>query len=473
MSLPSPRSRFFPALGLLLFSLLPCPKAEAEAIRLNIDAALDQALQCSSVLKHARLDYAFEKARHALSLRAFLPELTIGYSREDAVVSYAPDTHRRRMFIGIDQMVFAGGTGIRERKAAAQELRLRRWEIAAMERNLRMEVVSRYVEILKLGLQIRILGESLSSGREQVLIAAEELRVGEITRLDYVEMELSVQDLEIELGILEQEQESMHFELAQLLEIDPDCSLELSGSINPNYRGMLPEQDPGFYLAQARRNSLDLKHCDADINQARLAVEQARSGWLPRVSAQVEMGVAGEQFPLTDPAFSVGLDLDFATPLIPFHSDLSAGTSRAGERSLGVSSSADIGENLNVLQSHRIARIELYRAEVQRHRQQRNLEYSIHRQFDSRNYLLENLLLEARRLQLQQRRHEIEAVMLDIGEITRVEFLQSGIELVRQRVDQLSRIVSLFQLESNLLAVCAPQMLESAHKRIVLAGAGN
>ena len=60
--------------------------------------------------------------------------------------------------------------------------------------------------------------------------------------------------------------------------------------------------------------------------------------------------------------------------------------------------------------------------------------------------------------------------MLEIGEITRLEYLQSGIALARQRIDQLSLIVSLFQMEAVLLAESGSEMLERSHRYILVPG---
>ena len=82
---------------------------------------------------------------------------------------------------------------------------------------------------------------------------------------------------------------------------------------------------------------------------------------------------------------------------------------------------------------------------------------------------VENLRLEVEKQGLQIQRHSIQALMLEIGEITRLEYLQSGIELTRLRIEQLYRIVSLFQLETSLLALCGLDLLDSSHNYILVA----
>jgi outer membrane protein TolC len=463
---PGPR-RLIPAacLGFLLFVVTATPGAEVT--RLDIEQAVIRALRSSDELKFARLDYHYEIYRYDLSLRDFLPALTLGYTQDDAVAYYAPDSHLKELSVGIDQLLHAGGARIYERRILAEQLRIRSAMIEEMEKELRLEVMNRYVEIIKLGLQVAILGEGLSMARDQVLIAAEELKLGEITRLDYVDIELAVQDLEIELAVLEQEQDLLEFELKELLHIPMVNTLELTGGINPDFRGMLPREDAQYYVDHALEHNLDLRKLSAEITAQSDAVKAARRSWLPRMSTQMELSVAGEDFPLTEPGFSVGVNLDFSTPLVPFRTGITAGTRRAEERSLGLSSSAELGENLLEWQSLRIARIGLQKTQTEMRTARRAVEHSIQQQIRRRSFFLETLRLEEKKLELQAQRRSIEALMLEIGEITRLEYLESGIELTRQRIDQLSRIVSLFQMEVLLLAQCGLELLERSHQYIL------
>lgn len=442
------------------------------AIQIDIDEALKRAVESSYVLSFARLDYRIGVVRLGLSLRSFLPDITFGYTQEDSVAYYAPDNHLRRISLGVDQLLYAGGRRIHQRRMLADQLDIQQGNIEKMERELRLEVVNRYTEVLKLKLQIAILGDNLATGREQIVIAEEELRLGEITRLDYVEIVLAMQDLEIELALLKQEEKRLVFEIKELLGIEAIRVVELAGTINSSFEGLLKVKDVQYYIDAARRNSYELQRRDSELAALQAALRQAQNSWLPRVSTQAEISVSGEGFPLVSPGFSLGLSLDFSTPFIPFRTSFSAGSDAIGERSLGMTSSADVGDNLEGVQSVRIARIDLQKAQAEMRSFERGLEFSVRQQLETRFHLLENLRLEVEKLQLQIQRHEIQALVLEIGEITRLEYLHSGIELTRLRIEQLSRIVSLFQLETSLLALCGLDLLESSHNYILLAGEG-
>jgi len=437
-------------------------------IRIDIDEALKRAFESSDVLGFARLDYRIGVVRYGLSARSFLPDIIFGYTQEDSVAYYAPDSRLRRISLGVDQLLYAGGRRIQQRRLLADRLHIQQSNIEKMEQELRVEVVNRYIEILKLRLQIAILEENLVTGQEQIAIAEEELFLGEITRLDHVEIVLAVQDLEIELALLKQEEKRLAFEIKELLGIEATKVVELSGTINSGFEGVLKVEDVQYYIDAAGRHSSEIQRREAELAALQAALRQARSSWLPRVSTQAEISVSGEGFPLTSPGFSLGLNLDFSTPFIPFRTGITAGSDAIGERSLGMTSSADVGENLEGVQSVRIAGIDLQKAQAEMQSYKRRLEFSVRQQLETRLHLLENLRLEVEKQQLQIQRHSIQALMLEIGEITRLEYLQSGIELARLRMEQLSRIVSLFQLETSLLALCGLDLLDSSHNYILV-----
>jgi len=443
------------------------------AIQIDINEALERAVESSNVLGFARLDYRIGVFRHGLSLRSFLPDIIFGYTQEDSVTYYAPDNHLRRISLGVDQLLYAGGRRIHQRRMLADQLVIQQSHIEKMEQELRLEVVNRYIEILKLKLQIAILEENLATGEEQITIAEEELRLGEITTLDHVEIVLAVQDLEIELALLKQEEKRLVFEIKELLGIEATRVVDLAGTINSSFEGLLKVEEIQYYIDAARRNSYELQRRKSELAARQAALRQAQKSWLPRVSTQAEISISGEGFPLVSPGFSLGLSLDFSTPFIPFRTGITAGSDAIGERSLGMTSSADVGENLEGVQSVRIARIDLQKTQAGMQSYKQRLEFSVRQQLETRFYLLENLRLEVEKLQLQIQRHAIQALMLEIGEITRLEYLHSGIELTRMRVEQLSRIVSLFQLETSLLALCGLDLLESSHNYILLAEEGS
>jgi hypothetical protein len=183
----------------------------------------------------------------------------------------------------------------------------------------------------------------------------------------------------------------------------------------------------------------------------------------------VELSVRGEHFPLTDPGFSVGINLDFSTPPASMHTAMTAGSTAAGERSLGITSSVDIGENLMGWATPRLARIGLRKAETKMKTACRMLEFSILQQLEGRAFILDAIQVGEKRLELKKQRLSIEALMLEIGDITRLEYLESGIDLARQRIDHLSRIVNLFQMEAFLLAQCGLDGLEQSHLYVLCA----
>ncbi len=445
----------------------PSAGSPTTEIPLTIETALELALKNSEELRYGRLNRDMEAERYRLSLRSFLPGVSFSYGQDDSVLYYGPDYHTRRVSIGIEQLLYCGGARRYERKKMRMELGVLERSLSEQIRELSLEVVNLYIEILKFRLQREILEGSYRNSLIQAEIAKEELRLGEITELDFLQILLAVKELEIETASMQHEEESLLYRLKKLLRLDQSLAAEPVGRINPDFLGMLPTENADYYLESACKNSAELNNKTLAIACLRRALKAAQLSWLPAISAEAELSLAGEEFPLSEPGFSLGLNFDFNAPLFPVHTGISAGSGKAGQRSAGLSSSIDLVENLESFEAVRIARLQLLKAKTESEEYRNDLFFSIRQQLQLRKHLIETLKLMKEKLDLEQRRHSIQAWKLEIGDITRLEFVQHDIELARLRIGIFTEIVSLFQLESSLLHRCGLKILRTSHKYII------
>ena len=79
------KQRTAAALSVGLVLVLAASQAGAQTTRLDIAQALTRALSGNHALKYARLDFRVEVCRYHLSLRDFLPAITVDYAQEDSV----------------------------------------------------------------------------------------------------------------------------------------------------------------------------------------------------------------------------------------------------------------------------------------------------------------------------------------------------------------------------------------------------
>jgi outer membrane protein TolC len=456
------------AAGLIPAAASDQQQPEDREIVLDLEQALRLAESNSAELKRLRAQHSLDRERLRLAYRSFLPRLEVAYTQNDSVVYAAPDSRSRRLSLDVEMLLYGGGVRAAERDRQESALRLGEATYAAARDELQLEVTRRFIQILTSHLQQKMLGDSQRSTAQQIAIALEEWRLGEITELDYLSMAVSAKDLEIQRARVQAEERRLLFELTQLAGLPSDQELSIQGSINLDFPGLLDSLDPQAYLAAARRASLELRRRRTELAALEEAARRARFAWIPNLTAEAQLSASGERFPLTEPGFSVGLSLDFQTPVFPGQLGASAAGFGQNQRSLSAAASVAVGENLDSLHAARLARLELQTAAALFQDFLADLEFAIRQQLQEREHQLHTLRLRREQAELQSKRQEVLALMLDLGEVTRAEFVEGETELARLRVELVAAVAELFDLEAALLERCGLPLSRHGLQRIIV-----
>ena len=87
-------------------------------------------------------------------------------------------------------------------------------------------------------------------------------------------------------------------------------------------------------------------------------------------------------------------------------------------------------------------------------------EFRINNSFNIRELVLEiaslkrELLLLREKIMVQEKKTEIEKLQLKLGEIKRLDYMESAIDLSKEKINLVDRIASLYQTEITLLRLC-------------------
>lgn len=438
------------------------------AAALDIDTAVQLAVGSSDELRFAYLERNLAAERTRLSVRSFLPAVTLGYAQNQTVAYGGPDSRLRRLSVGLQQTLFARGIRVQQYRLRTVELGLQSRALAQARAGLVLEVINLYLAALKLRLQRGILEDSHRNALSQLAVAAEELRLGEITELAYLELTVAAKDLELELARMRQAEERAAFELRRALGLEEDP--EVSGTINENYQGLLEDREPAWYVAACLSRNLELHRKQAELYGLRGQLAQSKASWLPGIVARLDLSMAGEQFPLTEPGFSLGLDFELAPPLLPAAGGVTAGTSGTRERSVGMTGSFEVGGNVEELLARRLSTLKLDQARGQLDALKRELEFAVREQLQARQHQLEALKLLRQKQGIAERGQGIRSLMVELGELTRLEFVEGETALARLRIEILTGVVELFNREVALLEQCGLPGLETSHRAIVRSG---
>ena len=263
----------------------------------------------------ARSRYERENLQHQLHLniRKFFPQAEFGYSGKDSVTVGSSDSRVEKLSLGIDQLVFCGGREIARTRSLRRELDLKNLAAAAERDALRHNVLLAYVEVLKYKRIGELKDQSYQIILKQKEIAEKEYQLGEIRRIDYLEIELETAGYGLSLKEISQKLVRSRSSLAELL----FCPLEelppLSGGLNESFQGRLHKQTetPAFQqnmkaLAEANnRENLELQF---QVQQARQQLKESRFHWVPTIEANADFSVSGRDYPPVGTGVFPGVD---------------------------------------------------------------------------------------------------------------------------------------------------------------------
>ena len=418
---------------------------------IDIDSAIKISIANNKNLRFIMYNQRIEEERFKLLYRKFLPQLDFNFSQNDSVTYSSPDSRVKRLSIGISQLVFDAGRLSQNIKLQKIQKDLTHLGLEQQKEEIVLRTINLYIKILKFDLQKKIQKKTWEKSLLHYNIAKEEKKLGVITELDFLDIELAIKNLEIELEKTIQEEEILLFQFAKQLQIDPDKVPNPSGYINSNYNGFIQTFDADYYVRLMKKNNLDFMKKRTQVFIRLKELDQARWSWLPEISSNLELSMSGQKFPLTEPGFSIGLSFSFPLPVMPTQINATVGKKNPSERSIGLSYSSQIAENLEEIYTVALARLNLAKSSFDLESFEDDMGFNVKmslKDIQNRKKMLE-LLKE--KLNIATKRQNIQELKLRLGEVKRTEYISNEIELSKQKIAILSQIIDLYNTEVTFL----------------------
>ena len=164
----------------------------------------------------------------------------------------------------------------------------------------------------------------------------------------------------------------------------------------------------------------------------------------------------------------MGLSFDWNLPFLPLSIDTSLGGTHPFQRSRSLGGSANPGDNVAAIQSERQARLAVLQQENRIAESTDNLQFFIEQSLSSIENLHARLQNRQDRLALERERREVQLLLLELGELRRIDFLESEIARAEEDISITDEIVSLFSTELELLARVGLPDLARYHSAIIV-----
>lgn len=433
----------------------------------SVQSALARTLASNSELRFAREQLRLQGRIQSLAVLGVMPTLSITYTDTGSVTRGGPDTYQSTLGFEFSQLVYNRGSYWIGRRQTAAERQLATENLVVQESQVATAFLELLISLLLNQERIAIRTELIANARDQLVIAVEELDLGAITELDLLEVETQVLEQELALEELRRTQTQLEFQINAALELDPDSEVRFDAELDASFTGLVEELDAPALTARALSENIQLRQARNAVAVAGDAVRSARRVWLPQVSASASVQFSGDEFPLSDPTLGLGVDLAWNLPVAPV--DVGGDISRSDQlsRSRSATISTTIPGNVEGLTAGDQARLSALQAGTNLLDQSTALTFQIEQAVDEISSRRRSLSVARRRLSLERRRVEIQLVLLELGQLTRVDAVESQVRLANLEIDLIESVVELFRTELAVLQTVGERDLVPSYAAIV------
>ncbi len=449
---------------LLLFIITMLPASDKEAFTLS--RAIETGLKNNKNLNYAKEENRIGMKNVHMKYRKYFPALNLGYSSTDTVTYFADDSHSNQLSATFTQLVYDRGV-----LHSSINLEKERLSIEACQNDLDQNafifsVIDSYKNVLELEKELDISRQARSVVAKQVEIGHLEQNLGEITQFDFLELELALADMDIQISQISQRLDESKSAFASVMNMK-SCDIPLLvGELNYLYDGFVNESSD-YYMSQALKNSLVLKEIEFAEHKAASDYALLRKKYVPDISLSCTASISGESYPLTEKSFSVFLNLDFDTPALPANISAGIGKNSEKQRYKKITADADIMGNSESIYSSQSSRIALDRTQWNIEKYKRECQEEITEQYKAIIVLKENLLLARRRIELEQKKVEIEEIKVQLGEEKRIDYVESQIALAQNKIKVFQTISQLYSMEIVFMNLCGLGAAPLSGRRLI------
>jgi outer membrane protein TolC len=413
---------------------------------LTFGQAADLAVASSADLRHARSSQALMEGAWLWGLRAYFPRMNVSVSENDRLQQIGTDSFMKNYSIGLEQLIWDGGRTTMSRNLERMELNFSSMGLDRMADEIAESAIAAYRNVLSSRAILEIRLRALGILEEQRRILNEEVLLGLALAVDLANADLNLADAKLNIYSLQLDIAEMERQFAEILGLE---SLPvLTERVDINRSIALPVTAAAAALARERNP--DLISARFSITKKQAELKLASNSWVPSFRLTGNFGLTGQRYPLTRYNWSVGINIEFSSPMFQNRIGVQAGWEPPHDRT------AMVQNNFTPLPD----------PAAQFSRNQAMLALSLER--EKYNTIIDRIgrmavtavekcaLAEQKRIlaleaaALGNERCRIEEIRLNLGQITRLQLMETLIEQTQREISAVEAATALLEAEREL-----------------------
>jgi outer membrane protein TolC len=413
---------------------------------MSFEDAARMAVEASLELRSQYIQRALKEGAWKAGLRAYLPRLSLSVSEDDRLSLIGADSFQKAYSVSLDQLLWDGGRTSSTRAVERAELAILGSDLERMASGIAAQALSAYRTVLSLRLLLEIREASAASLDEERRILAEEYRLGLALESDLAEAELTADGAFLERSAAELELVEAELALAGIL--GTETLPPLAESVDLRRGTVLPDLDRAVLLA--REQNPDLLGARLGIARRQAEARWQERSWMPSVRINTGFSLSGQKYPLTRSSWTVGLTVNFSSPLLSGTVSGSAGWDPPYDRSMRLGSSVSPLEDPAAALTGKSAGLALALETEQYRKNFVDMERTITLALEKCRILDQRRILSLEAASLTARRTALTGLRLSLGQTRRVDLMEDRLEQAEAEVRAVEAAVSLLEAEREL-----------------------
>lgn len=422
----------------------------ANELQLTIEQAYDMCVNNSLALKSSRFELLAEQRKHSLAVWESLPSLNFSLSDSRLTRYNAPDTRSINVSSSLTVPVFSGGRVRMQRNLQRLSLDIQTILLSASEDELRNTCFSLFHEMQILYLKKEAVQDMESLAEQQYRITEKEYELGKAREIDLIDTRLSLEEISHNLFSLESEILSNEYSFRKLLGLEESVDFALITEIDISYTGLNTQNLAKSLYSTAEQRNVSLLQARFSIEQARINNQMANSKWLPNIKFQATVQINGDNYPLQHPNYGLRTIIEFPNELLPVNFSFGISSIPDNEYGRSASSVAASPTTLAPIIDKQLAKMHLQQAVENYIDLQQDVRFSIEQSLLAYERQQRSQELLDKKIRTQEKKASILMTQAELGQITRLDYLEGENELLASRLQYLSGILTLIQLERQI-----------------------
>jgi outer membrane protein TolC len=415
-------------------------------MRLNFAAAADMAVAASAELKNAYANQAIKEQAWTLGLRAYFPRVGLSVSENDRLQIIGPDTFVKNYTINLDQLVWDGGRTSMSRTLQRMEHKLTYSQLERMAVDIAEAALSAYRSVLSSRAVMSIRKASLETLAQQRRILAGEVELGLALPVDLAEADLTLAAAEIEILSLSLDLAELEQQFAEILGLDK--LPELTEKVDVSRAAILPSVD--LVRSVAGERNPDIAEARFSVFKRQGELKYSSRSWIPSFRLQGSFGLSGNAYPLTRYTWAVGLNIELSGPWLQnsfgFQTGGESSSDRTAQLQNNLSPLPDPASALTRRQAEQALLLEQEKYRIALERIGRFAQRGLEKCFMADRVRS----LAVRAIDLAAERYRLEEIRLNLGQITRLNLMESLLEYTQKEIEAVNAAAALLEAEWEL-----------------------